>query len=89
MFDWEYVCLCQVIRHYHGHLSAVYDLDLHPTIDVLVTCSRDSTARVRLPLSLVSQNDVFKSPKKIHSWPGCLILCFLRLSNGVDCLFHF
>lgn len=37
----------QVIRHYHGHLSAVYDLDLHPTIDVLVTCSRDATARVR------------------------------------------
>ncbi|TSL54339.1 Pleiotropic regulator 1 [Bagarius yarrelli] len=36
----------QVIRHYHGHLSAVYDLDLHPTIDVLVTCSRDATARV-------------------------------------------
>lgn len=36
----------QVIRHYHGHLSAVYGLDLHPTIDVLVTCSRDSTARV-------------------------------------------
>ena len=33
-------------RHYHGHLSAVYDLALHPTIDVLVSCGRDSTARV-------------------------------------------
>jgi len=44
-----FMSLCahsQVIRHYHGHLSAVYDLDLHPTIDVLVTCSRDATARV-------------------------------------------
>lgn len=36
----------QVIRHYHGHLSACYGLALHPTIDVLVTCGRDSTARV-------------------------------------------
>lgn len=38
--------LLQVIRHYHGHLSAVYAMDLHPTIDVLVTSGRDSTARV-------------------------------------------
>lgn len=41
-----FCCQCKVIRHYHGHLSAVYDIDLHPTIDVLVTCSRDATARV-------------------------------------------
>jgi pleiotropic regulator 1 len=34
------------VRHYHGHLSAVYGLALHPTIDVLVSCGRDSTARV-------------------------------------------
>lgn len=39
------MCL-QVIRHYHGHLSAVYCLALHPTIDVLITAGRDSTARV-------------------------------------------
>lgn len=38
--------MLQVIRHYHGHLSAVYAMDLHPTIDVLVTCGRDATARV-------------------------------------------
>ncbi|GLH05455.1 Lissencephaly-1 homolog [Gryllus bimaculatus] len=36
----------QVIRHYHGHLSAVYTLALHPTIDVLVTAGRDATCRV-------------------------------------------
>jgi len=36
----------KVVRHYHGHLSAVQDLAIHPTIDVLVTCARDSTARV-------------------------------------------
>ena len=36
----------QVVRHYHGHLSGVYDLSLHPTIDVLVTCGRDASARV-------------------------------------------
>lgn len=39
-------CLLQVIRHYHGHLSAVYCMSLHPTIDVLVTGGRDSSARV-------------------------------------------
>ena len=38
----------QVIRHYHGHLSACYALDIHPTIDVLLTCGRDATARVSL-----------------------------------------
>lgn len=36
----------KVVRHYHGHLSAVYSLALHPTIDVLLTAGRDSTARV-------------------------------------------
>ena len=36
----------KVVRHYHGHLSAVQDLALHPTLDILVTCARDSTARV-------------------------------------------
>lgn len=36
----------KVIRHYHGHLSGVYSLALHPTLDVLVTGGRDSTVRV-------------------------------------------
>lgn len=36
----------KVIRHYHGHLSAVYALDLHPTLDILVSSGRDSTVRV-------------------------------------------
>lgn len=38
----------KVIRHYHGHLSGVYSLSLHPTLDVLVTAGRDATARVSL-----------------------------------------
>lgn len=42
----ERVVNVQVIRHYHGHLSAVYTISLHPTIDVLVTAGRDATARV-------------------------------------------
>ena len=33
-------------RHYHGHLSGVYAIDLHPTIDVLATCGRDATTRI-------------------------------------------
>ena len=36
----------KVIRHYHGHLSGVYSLSLHPTLDVLVTSGRDASARV-------------------------------------------
>ena len=36
----------QVVRHYHGHLSGVYCVALHPTIDVLITGGRDSVARV-------------------------------------------
>lgn len=36
----------KVIRHYHGHLSGVYALALHPTLDVLVTSGRDASARV-------------------------------------------
>jgi pleiotropic regulator 1 len=36
----------RVIRSYHGHLSGVYALALHPTLDILVTGGRDSVARV-------------------------------------------
>jgi pleiotropic regulator 1 len=36
----------KVIRHYHGHLQGIYCLDVHPTLDVLVTGSRDATVRV-------------------------------------------
>jgi pleiotropic regulator 1 len=35
-----------VIRHYHGHLSGVYALALHPTLDILCTGGRDSVCRV-------------------------------------------
>ena len=38
--------LLQVIRHYHGHLSGVYALKLHPTLDILMTGGRDSVCRV-------------------------------------------
>jgi pleiotropic regulator 1 len=38
----------KVIRHYHGHLSGVFCLDLHPTLDILVTGGRDSCARVSI-----------------------------------------
>ena len=36
----------QVIRQYHGHLSGVYALALHPTLDLLMTGGRDSVCRV-------------------------------------------
>lgn len=36
----------KVIRNYHGHLSGVFCLGLHPSLDVLVTGGRDSTVRI-------------------------------------------
>ena len=36
----------RVIRHYHGHLSGVYTLSLHPTLNILFTGGRDSAVRV-------------------------------------------
>lgn len=36
----------KVIRHYHGHLSGVFCISVHPVLDVLVTGGRDSVARV-------------------------------------------
>ena len=36
----------KAIRSYHGHLSGVYSVALHPTLDLLITGGRDSTARV-------------------------------------------
>lgn len=34
----------QVIRNYHGHLSGVYSLAQHPTVDILMTGGRDAGA---------------------------------------------
>lgn len=36
----------KAIRHYHGHLSGVYCIAVHPTLDILFTGGRDSVARV-------------------------------------------
>eukprot|EP01017_Pseudomicrothorax_dubius_P030250 TRINITY_DN3757_c0_g1_i4.p1 TRINITY_DN3757_c0_g1~~TRINITY_DN3757_c0_g1_i4.p1 ORF type:complete len:268 (-),score=59.20 TRINITY_DN3757_c0_g1_i4:51-815(-) len=36
----------KVVRDYHGHLSGVYSLALHPTLDVLATGGRDSVVRL-------------------------------------------
>ena len=40
------VACLQVIRQYHGHLSGVYAMALHPTLDLLMTGGRDSVCRV-------------------------------------------
>ena len=34
------------MRHYHGHLSGVYSIAMHPSLDIIVTGGRDATARV-------------------------------------------
>ncbi len=32
-------------RNYHGHLSGVYCMALHPTLDILFTGGRDASCR--------------------------------------------
>lgn len=51
-FSWHLICMLKVIRSYHGHLSGVYCLALHPTIDILLTGGRDSVCRVWIPLAI-------------------------------------
>ena len=36
----------KIIRDYHGHLSGVYCVTTHPTLDVILTGGRDSVCRV-------------------------------------------
>ena len=35
-----------IIRNFHGHLSGVYCLDLHPSLDIFASGSRDATCRI-------------------------------------------
>lgn len=35
-----------MIRNYHGHLSGVYSIALHPALPLLITGGRDSAVRV-------------------------------------------
>ncbi|CAI5507967.1 unnamed protein product [Closterium sp. Naga37s-1] len=44
----------QVIRSYHGHLSGMYCLSLHPMLDVLLTGGRDSVCRVSKAMSTLT-----------------------------------
>jgi pleiotropic regulator 1 len=36
----------QVIRNYSGHLSGVYCISLHPTLNILATGGRDACVRI-------------------------------------------
>jgi len=36
----------KIVRNYNGHLSGVYNLSLHPTLDILATGGRDSVVRL-------------------------------------------
>ena len=36
----------QVIRNYHGHLSSVLSVCIHPTLNLIATGGRDCTVRL-------------------------------------------
>lgn len=61
----------QVIRNYHGHLSGVYSLAQHPTIDVIMTGGRDAgglqVARMpgvgnKLPVAVTQRPRIAEEP---------------------------
>lgn len=59
----------KVIRSFHGHLSGVYCLALHPTMhDILLTGGRDSVCWV---WNLCSQNQIRASDR--HENTICLV----------------
>ncbi|KAJ6911973.1 hypothetical protein NC652_022302 [Populus alba x Populus x berolinensis] len=68
----------KVVLSYHGHLSGVYCLALHPTIDLLLTGGRDSVCRVwdirtKVQAFALSGHDntvcsVFTRPTVILKW---------------------
>jgi pleiotropic regulator 1 len=64
----------KVIRHYHGHLSAVYGIALHPTLDVLFTCGRDATVRVW----------DMRTKAQVHCLTGHTNTVGSLITNGVD-----
>jgi WD40 repeat protein len=64
----------KVIRHYHGHLSGVYSLALHPTLDILMTGGRDSVCRVW----------DMRTKQQIHSLAGHENSVSSIIANSVD-----
>ena len=71
--------MSQVIRHYHGHLSAVYCLSLHPTIDVLLTGGRDSSARVCMCSVCILHAKMVTKVAQFHRNN----VCFCRFCSGL------
>ena len=54
------------IRKYHGHLSGVYTIAMHPELDLLISGGRDATARVwdmrtKAMVHAMPHNDVVSS----------------------------
>jgi pleiotropic regulator 1 len=87
----------KVIRHFHGHLSGVFCLKLHPTLDLLVTGGRDSVARVCLLCDhaiymcliffdkiVLAQVWDIRTKHQIHVLGGHTNAVSSLLTNGVD-----
>lgn len=87
------LCISQVIRNYHGHLSGVYCIALHPTLDLIMTGGRDSTCRVwdmRTKLqvfALSGHTNTVASVLTQPTDPQVRLLCCVALctASGVMC----
>jgi pleiotropic regulator 1 len=64
----------KVVRHYHGHLSGVFALSLHPILDLLISGGRDSVARVW----------DMRTKNQVHVLGGHVSTVSSRLTAGVD-----
>ena len=102
IYCFHYCCFCcycpQVIRHYHGHLSAVHTMAIHPTIDVLITGGRDSAARVgahRRGMICVHCNPTYHPPPprtdtspslatRTHALQLSHVMCYCKLSHTTN-----
>ncbi|OUT20178.1 hypothetical protein CAS74_004920 [Pichia kudriavzevii] len=61
-----------VIRDYHGHLSAVYSVDVHPDLDIFV---RVWDIRTRLPIHVLTGHRSFVNKVKCESDEPQVISC--------------
>jgi pleiotropic regulator 1 len=78
----------KVVRHYHGHLSGVFDLKIHPTLDLIVTGGRDSVARVNKtsPFEIPDRSQVWdiRTKHEIHTLGGHNGAVGTVATNSVD-----
>ena len=74
----------KVVRHYHGHLSGVFCMSLHPTLDILVTGGRDSVGRVCAEMGGGGGVQCLSHPFTLHPYSSSINLASTLTCINVD-----